>query len=124
MNDNIFCMSNPLSTFVSRGNKLYMHFEPSQGRVNQPLVFETGYFAYKHLYSIQASDDIFINFADIIPAHVSENLYNYTTNFEIRFQVPDSTAFYFMPVLYDCNLRIIGNAGRINVKASSGKHKN
>jgi len=113
-------MSNPLNTFVSKDNKLYMYFEAFQGLTNRPLVFETGYFAYRHLYNSKDSENIFINFADIIPVEVPDNIYNFTTDFEIRFEVPDTSASYFMPVLHDCNLKI-ASGGKINVKTSSGK---
>ena len=117
MNENIFCMSNPLNTFISKNNKLYMHFQALPESNKRSLVMETGYFAYKYLYSMKENDDVFINFADFIPTHIGQKLFNYTTSFEIRVEVPN-TEMYFMPILSECNLQI--KNGKINVKTSSG----
>lgn len=112
-------MENPLNTFVTKANKLFMHYEAKSEMSAQPLVFELGYFGYKYLYNESLNSNISINFADIIPAHIVQKEFNYTANFEIRVQVPDVINQYFMPVLSDCNLGI--KNGQITVKTSSGK---
>jgi len=119
MKNNIYCMENPLNTFVTKANKLFMHYEAKSEMSAQPLVFELGYFGYKYLYNESLNSNISINFADIIPAHIVQKEFNYTANFEIRVQVPDVINQYFMPVLSDCNLGI--KNGQITVKTSSGK---
>ncbi len=118
MNENVYCMSNPLNTLVSKENRLYMRFQPSATPTNNSLVFEASYFGYKHIYnSSDEYSNIFINFADIIPAQIADKQFNFTSSFEIRFRVPD-TDKYLMPVFSECQLNI--KQGKITIKTNNG----
>lgn len=118
MNENVYCMNNPLNTLVSKEHKLFMKFQPLEVPTNQSLVFETGYFGYKHIYNDSDEyNNIFINFADIIPEHIADKKFNFTSSFEIRIRVPDADK-YFMPVFSECQLNI--RQGKITVKTNNG----
>lgn len=119
MNENVYCMNNPLNTLVSKENKFFMKFQPLAVPSNQSLIFETGYFGYKHIYNgSEEHNNIFINFADIIPEHIADKQFNYTSSFEIRIRVPDTNK-YFMPVFSECQLNI--KQGKITIKTNNGK---
>lgn len=118
MNNNVYCMENPLNTFVSKENKLYMKFSHSNVPSNRSLQFEAGYFGYKYIYNQTEQNEILINFPDIIPQHIIQNQFNYTSSFEIKIQQPDSDA-YFMPLISQCQLQI--ETGKILIKTSNGK---
>lgn len=98
-----------------------MKFAPPKTE-SKPLVFETGYFGIKYLYNDKGANNISINFAEIIPAHIADKEFNFTTNFEIRVQVPNKDN-YFMPVLYDCNLAVDTGKLVIQTENSNLKHK-
>ena len=111
-------MENPLSTYVSKSNKLFMKIVPSTLAESKPLAFETGYFGIKSLYNNERENDISINFAEIIPADIADKEFNFTTSFEIRVKVPNEDN-YFMPVLYDCNLSI--KTGKLVIQTENNK---
>ena len=117
-NDNTFCMENPMNTYVSKENKLHMQFETLSNETSQPLAFEAGYFGYKHVYNQSEQNSIVISFADIIPAHITDKLFNFTTSFEIKIQVPQ-VDMYFIPKFFNCTLAI--QQGKIIILADNGK---
>lgn len=101
--ENYYCMDNPLNVYVTESNNLYLSLtsvfkkENSSSSSSRPLVFETGYFGYKHLYD-ESDQSVYVDFSQLIPQDVTNS---YPTSFSIRIKVSDNK--YITPVISQCN---------------------
>ena len=112
--ENYYCMDNPLNVYLTETNNLYLTYQMS-GNVNEmvnrsrPLVFETGYFGFKHLYN-ELDQRVSVDFSELIPADITES---YPVSFSIRIKVPDDK--YLVPVISECDTEL--KTGKIYLKS-------
>lgn len=79
----------------------------------KPLVFDIGYFSYKHLYD-DYDREVDLDFGSLIPANVGSK--TRLNNLEVKISLSNRTN-YIVPVIRDCYLRI--DQGEILLKTSS-----
>jgi hypothetical protein len=112
--ENYYCMDNPLNVYVTETSNLYLTYQMS-GISNEivnksrPLVFETGYFGFKHEYN-ESDQKVSVDFSELIPDDISES---YPVSFSMRIKVPDEK--YLIPIISECDTDI--KTGKIYIKS-------
>lgn len=97
---NQYCMDNPLNSFLSDSNILYLNFMRSikPTHLIKPLIFDIGYFSYKYLYT-EVDSGMVVDFSRIIPDNMANN-----TRIEvvpIKISLKNNERFIY-PVISEC----------------------
>jgi hypothetical protein len=108
-------MNNPFSALISKTNNVFLSYRrlyAKKPNLKRPLGFEIGYFSYRYLYD-ELEKTMTVDFSDIIPKNVNDNLK--VDYLEFKIKLPKSSS-YIMPVIRDCFTNV--HTGSVNIRSN------